>query len=306
MPGLLDKRFWVVSGKGGVGKSSVAAALALASARAGRRTLVCEVNADERVAPLLGHRPVGPEVAKLEENLWAVDMRPQEAMRQYVLMTLKLEALYRAVFENRLIRNFLRSSPPSRSWCCWARPPGTCASATRTAASSGTRWCSMRRPPATPSASSPCRRCSSTPCLPAPSTAMRRSCARCWSIPAVSAAVLVSLPEELPVNETLELSQALRERVQMPVEAGVLNTWVGPRFGDGELAGLERWPDLVALAREHRAEAERSRVALERLQSGLQRPVHRIPRLFSTSFGRAEVETIAESLAPLISGGREP
>ena len=108
---LLDRRLWLVSGKGGVGKSTTAAALALASARAGRRTLVCEVNADERIAPLLGHAPVGPEVQKLEEHLWAVNLRPAESMREYVLMTLKLEALYKAVFENRLVRSFVRFIP---------------------------------------------------------------------------------------------------------------------------------------------------------------------------------------------------
>ena len=50
MAGLLDKRLWIVSGKGGVGKSTISAALALRSARAGRRTLVCEVNTQERIS----------------------------------------------------------------------------------------------------------------------------------------------------------------------------------------------------------------------------------------------------------------
>jgi anion-transporting ArsA/GET3 family ATPase len=306
MPGLLDKRFWVVSGKGGVGKSSVAAALALASARAGRRTLICEVNTDERVAPLLGHGPVGPEVARLEENLWAVDMRPQESMRQYVLMTLKLEALYRAVFENRLIRNFVRFIPSLQELVLLGK--ATWHVRERHKDGSWVWDTVVLDAPATGHAISffsvPQVLIDTVP--PGPIQRDAQIMRALLVDPAVSAAVLVSLPEELPVNETLELSQALRERVKMPIEAGVLNTFVGPRFGDAELEGLSRWPDLAALAREHRAEAERSRVALERLQSGLERPVHRIPRLFTTSFGRPEIETIAESLSTLVSGGSRP
>ncbi len=46
--------------------------------------------------------------ARLDENLWAVDVRPEEAMREYALMMLKFESVYNAVFENRLVRYFLR------------------------------------------------------------------------------------------------------------------------------------------------------------------------------------------------------
>ena len=108
---LSDKRLLVVTGKGGVGKSTLAAALALQSAREGLRTLVCEVNTKERVTQLLGRPEVGPEVTAIDENLWAVNVRPQEAMREYALMMLKFESIYSAVFENRVVRYFLRFIP---------------------------------------------------------------------------------------------------------------------------------------------------------------------------------------------------
>ena len=108
---LADKRLLVVTGKGGVGKSTVAAALAVQSAREGLRTLVCEVNAKERISQLLGRPEVGPEVTAIDENLWAVNVRPQEAMREYALMMLKFESIYSAVFENRVVRYFLRFIP---------------------------------------------------------------------------------------------------------------------------------------------------------------------------------------------------
>ena len=101
----------IVTGKGGVGKSTLAAALALESAREGRRTLVCEVNTKERVTPLLGKPTRRGRVTLLEENLWAVNVRPHEAMREYALMILRFESIYSAVFENRLVRYFLRFIP---------------------------------------------------------------------------------------------------------------------------------------------------------------------------------------------------
>src|SRR5687767_13490541 len=111
MSALHNKRLLVVSGKGGVGKSTVAASLGLSSARAGLKTLVCEVNATERISTLLGHPPVGPDIAELEPNLFAVNVRPPEAMREYALMTLKFQSIYNAVFENRVVRYMLRFIP---------------------------------------------------------------------------------------------------------------------------------------------------------------------------------------------------
>jgi anion-transporting ArsA/GET3 family ATPase len=54
VPSVLDKRLVVVTGKGGVGKTTVAAALGLAAARAGKRTIVAELAAQEQVASLFG------------------------------------------------------------------------------------------------------------------------------------------------------------------------------------------------------------------------------------------------------------
>ena len=68
MSALSQQRLLVVTGKGGVGKTTVAAALALASARKGLKTLVVEVNTKERITALLGRPEVGPTIGSLEEN----------------------------------------------------------------------------------------------------------------------------------------------------------------------------------------------------------------------------------------------
>src|SRR5260370_3613214 len=110
-PALLDRRLVIVTGKGGSGKSTLSAALALASARLGKKTLVCEVVARERVSELFGRPPSGTQIRQLLPNLYSVHVRPREAMREYALMTLKYETLYKLAFENAAARYFLTAAP---------------------------------------------------------------------------------------------------------------------------------------------------------------------------------------------------
>ena len=78
---LLDRRLLVVTGKGGTGKSTLTAALGVAAAKRGKKVLVCEVVAKERVADLLGKPSSGTEIRELLPNLFSVHVRPREAMR---------------------------------------------------------------------------------------------------------------------------------------------------------------------------------------------------------------------------------
>src|SRR3954466_11986598 len=111
MPSLLDRRLVVVTGKGGTGKSTVSAAIALSAARRGKRVLVCEVVAKERVADFFGRPPSGTKIRELLPNLYSVHVRPPEAMREYALMILRYETLYNLVFENKVVRYFLTAAP---------------------------------------------------------------------------------------------------------------------------------------------------------------------------------------------------
>ena len=95
MTPLLQRRFLVLSGKGGVGRTTVAAALARAGADAGKRVLVAQASSAERLGRLFGRfGPVGTEVVTLAPGIDAVNMTPQSALHQYGLMVLRSELVY--------------------------------------------------------------------------------------------------------------------------------------------------------------------------------------------------------------------
>lgn len=302
MAGLLDKRLWIVSGKGGVGKSAISAALALRSARAGRRTLVCEVNTQERITRLLERPPVGPNVTLLEENLWAVDVRPQEAMREYALMTLRFETLYKTVFENRLVRYFLRFIPSLQELVMLGkilyhlqekRPDGTDRFETLVldAPATGHAITFLNVPHVL--------------LRTVPPGPMAREALKMRDLlvdPQVTAAVLVALPEELPVNEALELHTALRDKLQIRTHGAVLNAVFPDRFSEGDLEALAGHPELLTVAKAHHDRAALAVLAGTKLERNLHVPVHPVPRLFVPTFGRAAIEEILGHLEPLVTG----
>src|SRR3954471_15607098 len=84
MPSLMDKRLIVVTGKGGVGKTTVSLALGLAAARAGKRTMVAEVAQQERVSRAFRREGLGYSEAELTDNLWAISVDPERALKEYL------------------------------------------------------------------------------------------------------------------------------------------------------------------------------------------------------------------------------
>jgi arsenite-transporting ATPase len=75
-------RVLLFTGKGGVGKTTCAAATALACARRGQRTLVMSTDPAHSLADALD-RPLGPEPAEVAENLWAQEVDMYYSMRKY-------------------------------------------------------------------------------------------------------------------------------------------------------------------------------------------------------------------------------
>lgn len=292
-----EQRLLIVTGKGGVGKTATSTALGLGFARRGLRTLVCEVNTKERVSSLLGRPEAGPTIGSLDENLWSVNVRPHEALREYALMTLRFETIYNAVFENRLVRYFLRFVPSVQELVMLGkilfhlkekRPDGS--------------WRFDRiivDAPATGHAitffSVPQVVLDTVP--PGALADDARWMRDALTDPATTGAVLVSMPEELPVNETLELRQALATKVRLPIAAVVLNAYVASRFTEAQLKepALMQAPLVDELCRVHELRAQASAEAVRRL-SAIEAPLI-VPRLYLPEFDRSAIETMARHLS---------
>ena len=90
---ILDRRLVFVTGKGGVGKTSIAAALAHLAARRGARTLVCEMDAKGSLAAAFDAGPLAFEPREIEPNLFAMAMNTEDSLREYLRLFVKIPLL---------------------------------------------------------------------------------------------------------------------------------------------------------------------------------------------------------------------
>src|ERR671917_1680031 len=105
MPHVLDKRLLFVTGKGGVGKTTVSAALALAAAERGKRTIVCEVSRQERMSRAFRREGVGFEEAELADDFWAISIDPEDALMEYLTDQIGSKRIAGLLFQNRIFED---------------------------------------------------------------------------------------------------------------------------------------------------------------------------------------------------------
>ncbi|MDQ3542536.1 MAG: AAA family ATPase [Actinomycetota bacterium] len=92
---LLDRQLIFVTGKGGVGKTSVAAALGLLAAHSGKRTLVCEMDGKGALGPALDTTTLEFEPRQLDDDLYAMAMNTEDALREYLKLFVRIPLVAR-------------------------------------------------------------------------------------------------------------------------------------------------------------------------------------------------------------------
>ena len=94
-PDLLDLRLVFVTGKGGVGKTTVAAGLAQLAAEHGKRVLVCEVDAKGDVTSLFEAPPTDFTPREIAPGVWSMSMDTEASLREYLKLHLRIPVVGR-------------------------------------------------------------------------------------------------------------------------------------------------------------------------------------------------------------------
>jgi len=301
---LRDRRLLYVTGKGGVGKTTVAAALGLAAAGAGRRTIVCEVAEQDRVSRAFRREGVVAETeVELAENLWAITIDPQQALEEWLARQVGGAGL-RVLARSSAFQYFVAAAPGAKElmtiakvWelaqtARWDRSGRTYDLVVVDAPASGHGLAMLTTP-----------RTFGEIARVGPIRRQAYKVRDLLADPEQTGYVAVALPEEMPVNETLELERRLPEAVGAGLEAIVVNGMWPDRFTVAEAATL-RADGLptdaaasvrAALTSHERARAQRSH--LRRLRRAASARVVTLPYLFESEIGLPEFERLAGSLA---------
>ena len=303
---LLDRRFLAVIGKGGTGKTTVTASLAVLAASRGKRVLVAMSQARERMSSMLESQFITSEVAQILPNIDAVNLDPETCLDEYGMMILKVRALYKAVMDNRAIKGFLRAVPGMDAWSMLGktlyhvkqrengRPVYDLVILDAPATGHGLQM--LRVPQVITTV--------------APIGLLRREAEEGLAImrdPRQSGMVVVTLAEEMPTAETEELIPKLTGELHLPLAKLVINQVLTPLFKTGVEPAraaaevLARASALDGVARVGLSRARREalqRTMIERLAK-LPGSKVMLPALAVEQVRRADIEMLARGLGSL-------
>jgi anion-transporting ArsA/GET3 family ATPase len=305
MPELLDKRLLFVTGKGGVGKSTIAITLGLAAASRGKRAIVCEVSSQENASRIFKRAEVGFHEVEVADNLWAISIDPDEAMREYLLLQLKVRAMRDLLVRSRIF-NYLAAATPGLKELVTIGKIWELAQPDRKVKKGRHYDLVIVDAPATGHGvgflQTP--RTFAGIARVGPIHSQARELDRYVTDHRTTGAAIVSIPEEMPVNESASLEEQLSGELGVAVDRVYMNAMYPERFDKREASKLERaladadgGPRAAigaALSQHRRARTQRAQ--LQRLKRRVSSPVKTLPYIFKPQLEVPELERLAAAL----------
>ena len=307
MAGLLDKRLLFVAGKGGVGRTTVAASLGLLAARRGKRTIVVEVAGQERVSKSFRHAGVGYQETELAENLYAISIDPDKSLEEFLVDQVGSKRLAGLLFNNRIFEYFAAATPGLRELVTIGKVWELALLERRRRGDAPYDLVILDGPPTgqglgmlrTPQTFADVARVGPIRKKALTIDGFLRDSSQ-------TGVITVALPEEMPVNETVEFGARLRKQMGYDPGLVVMNALLPDRFsaddaeriegvnggsGDAAVAAALR----VALSEHRRSAAQGAQ--LRRLEDGVgETPVVLLPFLFDPDLGIDEWDELSHDL----------
>lgn len=301
---LFERRLVVVLGKGGVGRTTVTAALGLAAARRGRRALVVEVSGQRRLSRLFGAEPQpdGTETPLLP-GLTCLSISPQRVLEEYLVLTLKVRAVAERLADSRAVGHLTAAAPGLRELVTlgkvWHLTEQTLRDGSPRydvvvvdAPATGHGIGLLRAPRQYAEIARVGRIGDEARAVDALVTDRGRT-----------GIVLVTLAEEIPVNETIDALGRLRE-VGLEADCAIANGLAAELFSDADESAIRRLTDLgdtgAAAAGAARSQITRRREQageLARLRESLDIPLVELPLLSAPVLDTDAVSVLADRLA---------
>jgi anion-transporting ArsA/GET3 family ATPase len=224
---LAMRQLLVVTGKGGVGKTVVAGALGTILADLGRRVLLLEVDPRENLHQVFDVPPSGGEIVRIPPSIALQNLQPQRVIEDLVRQHLRVEMLSRRVTGNAVFQHFVEGAPGLKELAVLSHAQRVVSGQRRSPAHFDVV---VLDAPATGHGVS----LLAAPHLVSdviergPIGAEARELAAFVANPHKTGIVVVTLAEEMPAQETLELREALEEQVERMPELLVINALYPP------------------------------------------------------------------------------
>ena len=300
-----------VTGKGGVGKSTMAIALGMLAARRGQRTIVAELASQERAQRTFDQQGDRFEEIELAPGLFTISIDPQLAMDEY--LRVKTGSVGQVLGSNRLFHAFAMATPGMRELLSMGKVWELAQLQRRTSGAAPYEFVVVDAP-ATGHGVGILR----TPktfadiALAGPIARQAARIADSIADRDFTGVVAVATPEEMAINETMALRDALA-RDGMALDLAIVNALYRERFDAAEVTELDaalpgtRSPLVrsalkAALSEHARAASQREQRA--RLSGQLDAPIVELPYVFADHLGRAELERLANDLEAGLTGAQ--